>query len=91
MVQEADSHSPACHVLTTVPPWNHEQIKIAYQPVVTFGHITFGRTARVLSILTRPLHSQRAVATEGVDQAGWNKGEGSEDDKIYVSQISPVK
>lgn len=27
----------------------------------------------MLSILTRPLHGQRAVGTEGVDQAGCNK------------------
>ena len=60
--------SPQCH------PENQEggkkKIIIAYQLVVTFGHITFGWAAWVLSILTRPLHSQRAIATEGVDEAG---------------------
>lgn len=41
---------------------------------VTFGHITFGRAPRVLSILTRPLYSQRPIATEGADQTSWNEG-----------------
>lgn len=45
-------------------------IKFAYQLVVTFGHITFRRAARVFPILTGPLHRQGAVAAEGVDQAG---------------------
>ena len=52
-----------------VPPLTQEVKNIAYQPAVTFGHITFRRAARVLAILTRPLHTQRAVATECVDQA----------------------
>ena len=60
---------PCAHHLCH-PETMKEKNKIAYQLIVTFGHITFGRTARVLSILTRPLHSQRAVTAEGVDQAG---------------------
>lgn len=73
-----ESHSPSRHVLTTVLPWLKRKKKIAYQLAVTFGHITFRGTARVLSILTGPLHRQRAVTTEGVDQAGW---------KIYTNII----
>lgn len=56
---------PCAHHSATLKP---ERKKIAYQLVVTFGHITFGRAARVLSILTRPLHCQWAIATEGIDQ-----------------------
>lgn len=68
--------SPSHCVLTAVPPpppnQNNKEkgIKFAYQLVVTFGHITFRRTARVFPILTGPLHRQRAVAAEGVDEAG---------------------
>lgn len=63
-------------MLTAVPPPPKQKnkkekgIKFAYQLVVTFGHITFRRTARVFPILTGPLHRQRAVAAEGVDEAG---------------------
>lgn len=62
--------------LTLTPRAHHcaamteEEKKNAYQLAVTFGHITFRGTARVLSILTGPLHRQRAVTAEGVDQAG---------------------
>lgn len=56
-------------------PVNKGNGGVAYQLVVTFSHITFGRTARVLPVLTGPLHRQRAVAAEGVDQAGCDGAE----------------
>ncbi len=68
--------APDANKVTSMPcahQCHHQTMKkknLAYQLVVTFSHITFGGTAGVLSILTGPLHSQRAVTTEGVDQAG---------------------
>ena len=62
--------------LTNVPTSatrNPQKWEISLPVYLTFSNITFGRTARVLSILTRPLHGQRAVGTEGVHQAGCNK------------------
>lgn len=47
--------------------------KSSYHVFITFRHITFGRTPRVLAILTRPLHTQRAKNTEGVNQASCKK------------------
>ena len=43
--------------------------KSSYHVCITFRHITFGRTPGVLAILTRPLHTQRAENTEGVNQS----------------------
>lgn len=61
-----NSSMPCAHHSATL---KSEKTKLAYQLAITFGHITFGRTAGVLSILTRPLHCQRTIPTEGVDQA----------------------
>lgn len=58
--------SPQCHLE------NQEWNKVAYQLVITFGHVTFRRASRVFPILTRPLHIQRTIPTEGVDQPRWN-------------------
>lgn len=46
-----------------------EERKSSYHVCITFRHITFGRTPGVLAILTRPLHTQRAKHTEGVNQS----------------------
>lgn len=78
VVKEADSqahHHTVCSPLCVrrQNKTKKKGIKFAYQLAVTFGHITFRRTARVFPILTRPLHCQRAVAAEGVDQAGCMK------------------
>lgn len=49
--------------------------KVSYHVFITFRHITFGRTPGVLAILTRPLHTQRAKNTEGVNQSSCTGGE----------------
>lgn len=71
-------HYPRCSVPTShqhaAVPSQHPCCNIAWEKsnptvfAITFRHITFGRTAWVFAILTRPLHTQGAKNTESVDQ-----------------------
>lgn len=78
-------HYPRCSLPTShqhaAVPSQHLCCNIAWEksnPTVfgiTFRHITFGRTAWVFAILTRPLHTQGAKNTESVDQPSYRQKE----------------
>lgn len=76
-------HYPKCSVPTShqhaAAPSQHPCCNIAWEKsnptvlAITFRHITFGRTAWVFAILTRPLHTQGAKNTESVDQPSYRE------------------
>lgn len=76
-------HYPRCSVPTShqhaAVPSQHPCCNIAWEKsnptvlAITFRHITFGRTAWVFAILTRPLHTQGAKNTESVDQPSYRE------------------
>lgn len=61
--------------------------KNSYHVCITFRHITFGRTPGVLAILTRPLHTQRAKNTEGVNQSSCTVGKSRNQETVYSGKI----
>lgn len=63
------------------------QKKNSYHVCITFRHITFGRTPGVLAILTRPLHTQRAKNTEGVNQSSCTVGKSRNQETVYSGKI----
>lgn len=73
------------HVVQCV--WGRAKKKNSYHVCITFRHITFGRTPGVLAILTRPLHTQRAKNTEGVNQSSCTVGKSRNQETVYSGKI----
>lgn len=86
-----DGLCPRCPVSPACSPQCgnvREGMKSSYHVCITFRHITFGRTPRVLAILTRPLHVQRAKDTEGVNQTSCGETQSTADTEPACSQMT---